>query len=443
MKNVVRILNIIRLAIFPLAYGLTGALMGGTLNRIMIADLGMSAALVGFFFAVPLLISPVRIWLGYRSDGYAIMGKRREPYIILGALLTGLSAVVSVLLMLRGGPATPFLLSSGITLAFTFYGIGRNLGHNTFQALLSDKFTGPARDRAITLYEVATMLGLVIGAGAVGGALETFDPARLVTVTLAIMAITFVLAFIAAIGNEEKTEVVEEASDKAREMSFGQVVRDVILADPQVRLFFVLVIFTIVGTLAQDVLLEPYGALVLGMDVGDTTRLTAFWGLGVMASMLLSGAILLKVLGRITVLRIGLISSIIVFAGLISVGAMGNVGLFQALIVLMGIGTGFAGAGMLASLINFTTVVRAGLLMGVWGVANQLGRAFGSLMGGGVVEIVMNLTSGNALAAYGTVFALEVVMLIVALALSFRLSPEESRASVEAATVEVAPAAAK
>jgi BCD family chlorophyll transporter-like MFS transporter len=373
----------------------------------------------------------VRVWLGYRSDGYPIFGKRREPYIISGALLTGLGTYFAVLLTLQSGPAAPLLLMTALTVAFVLYGIGRNLGHNTFQALLSDRFVGPSRDRAITLYEVATLLGLVMGAGLLGKALETFDAARLLSITLVVMLVSFVLGIIAALGQEPRSGTTTQATEKAREIPFGQVIRDVVLGDRQVLLFFILVIFTIVGTLAQDVLLEPYGALVLGMNVGDTTRLTSFWGVGVMVSMLASGAFLLRTLGRNTVLRIGLGSSIVAFAGLIVAGSLQNVALFRGLIVVMGLGTGLAGAGMLASLVNFTTMIRAGMLMGVWGVANQLGRAFGSLMGGSVVDLVMRLTGGDALAAYGTVFGLEVAMLAAAFILSLRMNVTESRAGVE------------
>ena len=71
-------------------------------------------------------------------------------------------------------------------------------------------------------------------------------------------------------------------------------------------------------------------------------------------------------------------------------------------------GTGLAGAGMLTGVINFTTAIRAGMLLGVWGMANMVGHALGSLMGGGVVDIMLSLTSGNALLAYSTVFALEI-----------------------------------
>ena len=64
-------------------------------------------------------------------------------------------------------------------------------------------------------------------------------------------------------------------------------------------------------------------------------------------------------------------------------------------------------------------------------MANLVGRAFGSLMGGGVVDLMQSVTGGNAFLAHATVFALEVVMLLIALGLSFRLDVGVSRAQVE------------
>jgi BCD family chlorophyll transporter-like MFS transporter len=97
----------------------------------------------------------------------------------------------------------------------------------------------------------------------------------------------------------------------------------------------------------------------------------------------------------------------------------------------MGLGTGLAGAGMLTGIINFTTTLRAGLLMGVWGTANLIGRALGSLLGGGVVDLIQTVTGGNPMLAYGTVFALEAALLVAALALSLRFNVAASRARTE------------
>lgn len=441
MKIILHILNFIRLALFPIGYGLLGALVGGTLNRILIADLSLPASLVGFFFAIPLLVSPARVWLGYRSDGFPIFGLRREPYMLGGILIAGVGVITIVLVAVNLTQTTFALVMCGLV-AFLLYGLGRNLGHNTFQALLADKFTGQARPRAVTAYEVATLLGLVMGAGGLGKALETFDPARLMSVAIGVSGVALVLTALAALGNEPRTQTVREATEKAREIPFQQVLRTVLVADKQVRLFFVLVLLTFVGTLAQDVLLEPYGALVLNMAVGETTRLTMYWGLGVMGAMLLSGMVLIKFLGHMNVLRIGLVSSILVFAGVIGAGLAGNPGVFKTLVLLMGLGTGMAGAGMLTGAINFTTSIRAGMLMGVWGMANMVGHAFGSLMGGGVVDVMLNITGGNAFAAYATVFGIEVAMLIVAFILSFRFQTTESRVSNEEISLQVLAASA-
>jgi BCD family chlorophyll transporter-like MFS transporter len=323
-------------------------------------------------------------------------------------------------------------------LAFVVYGFGRNMAHNSFQALLAEKFSGGSK-RYITLFEVATLFGSVMAAGAIGKMLETYDPARLVSVAVGVGILVIVLAVTATLGQENRKFTI--TSEQARQKDFGKAVRELILFDPQARLFFVLVLFTFIGTLAQDVLLEPYGALVLNMSVGETTRLTAFWGIGVLISMLLSGTLLLKWLDYKLVLRIGLIISLLTFIGLVVVGLAGNPTIFRQLVLVMGLGSGLAGAGLLTGVISFTTPVRAGLLMGVWGMANLLGRAVGSLMGGAIVDGIQ-LLSGNAFSAYAVVFALEAVMLGISLVLSFRLQIEGALAQQEAQEFELASATA-
>jgi MFS transporter, BCD family, chlorophyll transporter len=93
-------------------------------------------------------------------------------------------------------------------------------------------------------------------------------------------------------------------------------------ADPHIRRFFIFVMLTVIGTLAQDVLLEPYAALVLNMSVGQTTRLTAIWGAGTLLSMGAAGAWLINRLRIYTRgKRVGLLLGMIIFLGLILAGA--------------------------------------------------------------------------------------------------------------------------
>jgi len=168
------------------------------------------------------------------------------------------------------------------------------------------------------------------------------------------------------------------------------------------------------------------------MTVSETTQLTAFWGIGVLTAMLLSGTFLLRVTGHLRLLRIGLVSTLLVFLGVIATGATGNSGLFRGLVVVMGLGTGLAGAGMLGGIATFTTAIRAGLLMGVWGMAALLGKALGGILGGAVVDTMLLIPGSTVFLAYATVFFLEGMMLLIALLISFRLRVEASRASAEA-----------
>jgi BCD family chlorophyll transporter-like MFS transporter len=317
-------------------------------------------------------------------------------------------------------------------LAFIIYGLGRNLAHNSYQALLTDIFSPEKRQRAITLYEVATLVGSVVGAGALGGALKIYEPSRLITVTIGASLTAFVFAFLGAIRQEPA--ILKESTEKARAQSFRRTLKEIVLPDPQVRLFFLVVMLTFIGTLAQDDFLEPFGALVLNMEVGATTRLTAFWGIGVLISMLLSGLFLIKWLGFMRLMRVGIVASSLVFIGVIVVGLAGNPDVFRMLVLVMGLSTGLAGAGMLSGVITFTTSIRAGLLMGVWGMANLLGKAIGGLMGGVVIDL-MRLAFNDAFLAYAALFSIEVILLFTALVLTTRLNIQTSHAQKEVATV--------
>lgn len=425
-------LDALRLAAFPLGYGITGALAGGTLNRIMVAELALPLSLVGLLFALPLLEAPLRVWFGYRSDSHPVLGRRREPYIVAGSLIAAAGLGATVALMVSG--ASRAAVATGLFLTFVVYGFGRNLGHNVFQALVADRFEGRARSRALTLYEVATMLGLVAGAGGLGHLLRDYEPAKLVAATLAAVTALLVLTLIAVPGQERRGMRLAQEAAASREKPFLEALREFLLGDPQVRRFFLLIVFTFVGTLAQDVLLEPYGALVLGMPVAETTRLTAWWGGGVLLAMLLSGGFLLRVTSHLVLLRVGLVATVLVFSGVVAAGLAGSPDAFRALVALMGFGTGLAGAGLLGGIATFATSVRAGLLMGVWGTASLMGKALGSLLGGAVVDAV-RLATGAAFPAYATVFVLEAILLAAAFVLSFRLEVAASRASREAARV--------
>ena len=184
----VRGFNYVRMALLPLSLTLISILAGSVINRVMVVELGLPVTLAGLFIAIPLLIAPVRVWLGHRSDAYPLRGLRREPYIIFGAFLAGVGAALAVVLVLN----TNSLISAGtvgILVALIVYGVGKNLANNTFQALIADKFeAGPKRSRAATLYEVVRMVGMIMAAGILGVVLQPYSAGRL-SMTVIVMGV--------------------------------------------------------------------------------------------------------------------------------------------------------------------------------------------------------------------------------------------------------------
>jgi BCD family chlorophyll transporter-like MFS transporter len=183
-----------------------------------------------------------------------------------------------------------------------------------------------------------------------------------------------------------------------------------------VRLFFLFIGATLLATLTQDIFLEPYGAQVFGMSVNETTRLSMYWGAGTLGAMLVSGVWLVNRLGRRRVAALGLWIVALTFAGLIVAGLSGLDWLFVALVFLLGVGSGVSASGTLTLMVDFTTPERAGLLMGAWTVAHQLAEAVGNVLGGLVLDGTYAL-SQSYVAAFGAVFALEVVAALAGLLL--------------------------
>lgn len=410
---------------FPIVFGLISVLVTGTLNRVMIVEMNIPVSLVGLFLALPFLISPLRIWLGYRSDAYPMFGLRREPFIILGSLLVGL-AVAGTTYALVENDNISILVIGIMILLFFIYGIGWNLSNNTFDAMLTDKFKGDRRPRAATYYMIAMFIGIISGAVLLGRLLDPFSEARLLTIVVSVAVGAFIITIFAILRQEPRSAAMQSEVQEARSVKFWTTFKTMVWSDPTVRRFFIFITVTVVGTLAQDVLLEPYAGLVLNMSVAETTRLTAFWGTGALLSMGASGAWLFKRFGYMRIVRAGLMLGVLTFSGLIITGALNLPAVFLVLVFFLGISTGLTASGMRSAVLDFSTVERAGIILGVWGVAHNLGQAAGNLMSGSIVDIV-RAAGGGPLTAYGVVFALEAALLLFALWLLNGIKVAEAR----------------
>ena len=74
--------RLLRLSLFQVSVGMTLVLLVGTLNRVMIVELGVPASVVGIMIALPLVFAPFRALIGHKSDTHRCeLGWRRVPFI--------------------------------------------------------------------------------------------------------------------------------------------------------------------------------------------------------------------------------------------------------------------------------------------------------------------------------------------------------------------------
>ena len=116
------------LSLFQVTVGMAVVLLIGTLNRVMIVELGVPAWLVALMVSLPLLFAPLRALIGHRPTHHrSVLGWRRVPYIWFGTLLQfgGLAIMPFALILLSGDSNAPAWVGQlGAALAFLLVGAG-------------------------------------------------------------------------------------------------------------------------------------------------------------------------------------------------------------------------------------------------------------------------------------------------------------------------------
>ncbi len=162
--------RLLRLSMFQLSIGLATALLVGTLNRVMIVELGVPAWWVALSVALPLVSAPLRALIGFRSDTHrSALGLRRLPYLWIGTLLLfGGLAIMPFGLLALGQPQPGMLWVSriGAAMAFLLVGAGMQVTQTAGLALATDLATPETRPRVVALMYTMLLLGLV-GSGAI------------------------------------------------------------------------------------------------------------------------------------------------------------------------------------------------------------------------------------------------------------------------------------
>jgi BCD family chlorophyll transporter-like MFS transporter len=134
--------RLLRLSLFQVSVGMAGALLTGTLNRVMIVELGVAAWLVALMVPLPLLFAPLRALIGFRSDTHRSALRSAAsalPLVWHHAAVRWLAIMPFALLVLSGRGVGPVAVGqAGAALAFLLVGAGMHTTQTAGLALAAD-----------------------------------------------------------------------------------------------------------------------------------------------------------------------------------------------------------------------------------------------------------------------------------------------------------------
>lgn len=417
----VRIARLLRLATFQIGSALGDILVTSVWNRIMINELGISATPVGLLIALRYLIAPLSLWAGYWSDTRPWFGFHRTPYIWAGRLLIVLSYPLLPLSLTRfaadKGDAAGWLIA---IVCFLMYGTGTLLSGGNLLALVRDSVPPSRRGFAVGIMETFLIVMFPIAAISLGRAMRDFSLEAFWSVSLTVMGISAFFWFFAVAGIE-KRYANPRAGEKESAPNFGESIRK-IWKDADTRRFFVFLAVATLAAWAQDAILEPFGAQVLGQDVEQTTRYSAYWQSATV--LFLIGSVIRfrrrppEANVRLTKIGLGVMS---LGMALLAVAAFGaQLRILQLALVIFGAGFGVYTFGGFSLLVAMTSDAEAGMYLGLWTICVLLSRGVGIALGGIFRDVFLAVTSSPAV-TYGLIFFLEAIGLAASISLLARV----------------------
>ncbi|PIK95270.1 bacteriochlorophyll synthase subunit [Synechococcus sp. 60AY4M2] len=447
------LLVMFRLGLFQMGLGMMSLLTLGVLNRVMIDPelLAIPATVVGGSLAMHQLVSPARVWFGQLSDAKPLLGTHRSGYVRLGSVLFALCIFLAVQVVWGLGqsfansgwsPATYGWIALA-ALMFALYGLCLSACSTPFAALLVDVSDEHNRSQLVGI--VWSMLMVGIAGGAIGSAvlLRGLDAENLQSTInrlfIIIPAVVILLGVIATWGVEERYSRYGSRSTlvgREDQITLGTAIK-VLTASRQTVIFFGFLALMTMGLFIQQPILEPYGGEVFGMTVSQSTQLNAFWSLGILAGIVVTGFFIVPKLGKQTTTRLGCLLVALSFGLTIASGFTGEPRLLQLCMILFGLASGITTNGAISLMLDLTAAETAGTFIGAWGLAQAMSQALSTLIGGALLDLGRLLFPTSSVLAYATVFGVEAAVMLLAVYLLGRVSVAEFRENTNRALTEV------
>ena len=419
--------RLLRLSLFKFTMGITTALMIGTLNRVMIVELGVPAWLVSMMLALPLLVAPLRAVTGYQSDVHrSALGWRRIPYMWGGTLIQflGLAVMPFALLVLSGHGQVPvpnWVGQGAAAMAFLLVGAGLQTSQTAVLALATDQASEETQPRVVALLYTMLLLGAISGSVIFSLLLAHFTPELLVQVVQGTALVVLVINGISLWKQEARNpqRVAEFKGQAVR--SFQSVWTDFIQLPTSRRFMWA----TALGTLAfnmQDIVLEPYGGEILKLSVGSTSALTGMLAAGGLLGFYFSGLKLAKGIDAMRLAAYGTLAGLPAFSAVIFSAPLDAGWLFRLGALGIGFGGGVFAVGTLFTAMRMEKAY-VGLALGVWGAVQSAAAGTAMVFGGVFRDVVTHLSVQGALGpalsdpsvGYSMVYHLEMLFLFLTL----------------------------
>jgi BCD family chlorophyll transporter-like MFS transporter len=419
--------RLLRLALFQASVGMATALLIGTLNRVMIVELGVAAWLVALMVAVPLVAAPFRAMIGFRSDIHrSALGWRRVPYVWMGTMLQfgGLAIMPFALLLLSGQGE---LNAAGIgpvaaCVAFLMVGLGLQTTQTAGLALATDLAAEATRPRVVALMYVMLLLGMVAAGVLFGVALGDYSHTRLVQVVQGAAVLTMVLNVV-AVWKQEPRRPGASYGDADGAKAFSRHWQT-FMRQGRVGRFLLAVGLGSAAFSMQDIILEPYGGEVLHMGVGATAMLTAWMSVGALLAYFWASRRLARGANPYQLAALGVCVGLPAFSLVVFAEPLGSAVVFCVGTTLIGFGGGlFAVATLTAAMALQTSASHAGLALGAWGAVQATCTGAAIALGGALRDLVSAAALqgwlGEALATpatgYSFVYHVELALLFATL----------------------------
>ncbi|MES2989975.1 MAG: BCD family MFS transporter [Pseudomonadota bacterium] len=392
--------RLLRLSLFQVTVGMAMVLLIGTLNRVMIVEMGMSAWLVALMVGLPLVFAPFRALIGFRSDTHrSVLGWKRVPYLWMGTLLQfgGFAIMPFALIVMSGdthGPA--WIGHAGAAFAFLLVGAGLQTTQTAGLALATDLAPAEARPRVVALMYVMLLLGMIASGLLFGLVLRDFSPVRLIQVVQGAALATMVLNLV-ALWKQEARNPAATARSLPRP-TFRETWRRFAGAGRSLR-FLVAVGLGTAAFNMQDIILEPYGGEILKMSVSATTTLTAMMACGALAAFTLAAQWLTHGTDPHRLAAHGVLVGLVAFVCIVFASPLDSTALFMLGAGLIGFGGGLFSVATLTAAMNLEIEGLNGLALGAWGAVQATCAGVAIALGGALRDGVSHLATQGALGA--------------------------------------------